>query len=61
MDIRFDNHDELALWRDSFIDDQNDIEVRHPFFDVRLVEYMFSLPPESKMKKSVKKHFYVNY
>lgn len=64
MDVRFDNHDVFAVWTDSFlyrfIDDQDDIEVRHPFFDVRLVEYMFSLPPEGKMKESVKKYFYVN-
>ena len=35
------------------IEKEYGIEYRHPFFDIKLVEFMLSLPPEFKMKQGV--------
>ncbi len=48
-----------AMWIDSFsycfFEKYYGVEVRHPFFDVRLVEFALSLPPEYKLRERISK------
>lgn len=48
-----------AMWIDSFsycfFEQHYGVEVRHPFFDVRLVEFVLSLPPEYKLRERIGK------
>jgi len=69
-DIHFSSHsfkydilsiagNRYAMWIDSFsyqfFEQNYGIEVRHPFFDVRLVEFALSLPAEYKLQKHIGK------